>query len=71
MDEDEVHHDRLVETAAKAHQHSVAINLARAILSIHSAADPTPGALAEIRSAEAACLIADKALSDWRELHAR
>jgi hypothetical protein len=66
MNADEARHDRLMETATKAHQHCVAVNLARAINSILSVAQPTTAVMVEIADAEAAAIAADKALANWR-----
>ena len=66
MTADEAHHERLIEIAAKAHCHSVALNLARAVHSIHSLDKPTLAEAREIASAQAECAAADKALADWR-----
>jgi hypothetical protein len=66
MNAEEAHHDRLIEIAAKAYQHSVAINLAQACRNISSPDKPTLEEIAEIDSAKAASVAADKALVDWR-----
>jgi hypothetical protein len=66
MTADQAHHDRLIEVAAKAHSHSVALNLAKALHSIHSLDKPTLIEAREIASAQADCVAADKALADWR-----
>ena len=71
MDAEEAHHDRLVEIATIAHQRSVAINLARALASLHSAARPTPEEMAEVANADAAALAADKAVVDSAAHRAR
>ena len=70
MDADEAHHERLIEIAAEAHRHSVAVNLARAVHSIYSTDGPTYDESARIKLAEADCVAADKALAEWRERHA-
>jgi hypothetical protein len=70
MDADEAGRDRLTEIAAKAHRHSVAINLALARRRLYSTDGPTLGELVEMTSAESACVAADKALLERRELHA-
>jgi hypothetical protein len=44
----------------------VALNLARAVHSIHSLDKPTLTEAREIASAQAECVAADKALADWR-----
>ena len=71
MNADEAHHERLIEIAAKAHCHSVALNIARAVHSIHSLDKPTLGEAREIASAQADCVAADQALEDWRSPDAR
>jgi hypothetical protein len=71
MDADEARHDRLIEIATKAHQHRVATNLTRAVHSSYSKDEPTQHEIAQIKFSEAACAAADKALSEWRERHAR
>ena len=71
MTADEAHHERLIEIAAKAHCHSVALNLAKALHSIHSLDKPTLGEAREIASAQADCLAANKALADWLSPDAR
>ena len=71
MNADEAHHDRLMEIATKAHQHCVAVNLARAINSILSPTQPTARVMAEIAQAEGAAIEADNALEKWRLSTAR
>jgi hypothetical protein len=71
MGAEEAHHERLIEIAATAHRRRVAVNLARAIASLHSASRLTPKAKAEVATADAAAVAADNALSEWRERHAR
>jgi hypothetical protein len=73
MGAEEAHHERLIEMAASAHRRRVAVNLARAVASLHSAARLTPMEIAEVATADAAAVAADKykALADWRARHAR
>jgi hypothetical protein len=66
MGAEEAHHERLIEIAATAHRCLIAINLARAVASLHSAARPTPKEIVEVATADAAAVAADKALADWR-----
>ena len=69
MNADEARHDRLIEIATKAHQHSVSVNLARAVHSLYSTGGPTQRESARAKFAEAACVAADKALAEWIELN--
>jgi hypothetical protein len=71
MNAEEARHERLVEIAAAAHQHRVAINLASAIESLYSAGGRSLRGVAEMISADAAAEAADKALEDWRSPEAR
>jgi hypothetical protein len=66
---EQAHHERLVEIAAAAHQHRIALNLARAVSSLYSADRPTSEETAELAAGDAAVLAADEALAEWRELH--
>lgn len=71
MDAEEAHRERLVEIAAAAHQHAVALNYALALRSLHVFDGSIVKERAEAASADAAALAADKALSDWNSPEAR
>jgi hypothetical protein len=71
MDADEAHHDCLIENAEKAYRRTVTIKLALGLRGLRLVNTLTFRELVEMTSAEAACVAADKALSEWREGHAR
>jgi hypothetical protein len=67
---DEAHHRQLIETAAAAGCHKVAVCFSRVLTGINSAAGVTPQEAAEMADAHAAWMAAAQALEDWRERHA-
>lgn len=71
MDSEEAQHEHLIEIAASALQHQIAIDFARVVRALYWVHQPTREETAESASAYAAVVAANKALADWRSPEAR